>query len=145
MGKLVLGYACEDALPSCFDDFFLFSNQRVKHRNFFGIISLLVFPKEKEVGFVGRPPTMKEEPVFLNNRLAECQVCRSFETRHRALIITKLFNDMAGENAISFLGKVDAVVREWAFGDRSVEVITPIKNGLNMPTALSKSGRYLNR
>src|SRR5207248_5293188 len=53
------------------DFFFLSLDQRIKLGNFFGVLSLLMFPKEEQIGVVLRPPPMKKELVLFRDRLPQ--------------------------------------------------------------------------
>ena len=68
----VLGQSGEDEGARFFDDLLLLGDERIEHGDFLGVLALLVFAEEEEVGLVRGTPAVEEEAVFLDDGGSQC-------------------------------------------------------------------------
>ena len=85
-------------------------NERVKHRNFYGIVPLLVFAKAKNVRHILRPRAVEEELVLATDDFAHSVGLRSSQLRMRRNF--ELPANFSSNLAIARLVCVDAILRE---------------------------------
>ena len=66
-GSLIDGLFFEQLITHRFNRGFLFLDQGIKLGNFFGVITLFVLSKKKQISFIGGTPAMKKQSIFLSN------------------------------------------------------------------------------
>src|SRR5262245_17053114 len=87
--------------------FFGLGDERVELGHFLGVLPLLVLAEAEQVRLVLRPPTVEEELILLDHRLAERLSCRPVV---RAEVPSEALEEATPGGEIALLAQVEAVV-----------------------------------